>query len=151
MACTVERLRQAARNVPVVLLLGRLKNSAWVGSIPPVLLALPRATSAECARARSVLSLRRCMQNGPADQADLADFIARGNKPDLVALLRHAGERLPSGCDTAADHRVVLLQYLKGSEDCGSMDHKRSQLPARAGPYYYCIGLLLVLAYGETL
>ena len=26
MACTVERLRQAARNVPVVLLLGRLKN-----------------------------------------------------------------------------------------------------------------------------
>ena len=53
------------------------------------------------------------MQNGPADQADLADFIARGNKPDLVALLRHAGERLPSGCDTAADHRVVLLQYLR--------------------------------------
>ena len=47
MACTVERLRQAARNVPVVLLLGRLKNSAWVGSIPPVLLALPRATSAQ--------------------------------------------------------------------------------------------------------
>ena len=40
MACAVERLRQAARNVPVVLLLGRLKNSAWVGSIPPVLLAL---------------------------------------------------------------------------------------------------------------
>ena len=56
MACTVERLRQAARNVPVVLLLGRLKNSAWVGSIPPVLLALSRATSAERARARSVLS-----------------------------------------------------------------------------------------------
>ena len=52
MACTVERLRQAARNVPVVLLLGRLKNSAWVGSIPPVLLALSRATSAERARAR---------------------------------------------------------------------------------------------------
>ena len=53
------------------------------------------------------------MQNGPADQADLADFIARGNKPDLVALLRHAGERLPSGSDTAADHRVVLLLYLR--------------------------------------
>ena len=53
------------------------------------------------------------MQNGPADQADLADFIARGNKPDLVALLRHAGERLPSGSDTTADHRVVLLQYLR--------------------------------------
>ena len=68
------------------------------------------------------------MQDGPADQAELADFIARGNKPDLVALLRHAGERLPSGSDTTADHRVVLLQYLKGSEDCGSMDHKRSQL-----------------------
>ena len=54
MACTVERLRQATRDAPVVLLLGRLKNSAWVGSIPPVLLALPRATSAECARARSI-------------------------------------------------------------------------------------------------
>ena len=53
------------------------------------------------------------MQDGPADQADLADFIARGNKPDLVALLRHAGERLPSGSDTAADHRVVLLHYLR--------------------------------------
>ena len=26
MACAVERLRQAARNAPVVLLLGRLKN-----------------------------------------------------------------------------------------------------------------------------
>ena len=26
MACTVERLRQEARNAPVVLLLGRLKN-----------------------------------------------------------------------------------------------------------------------------
>ena len=34
MACTVERLRQAARNVPVVLLLGRLKNEVlrWVRS-----------------------------------------------------------------------------------------------------------------------
>ena len=53
------------------------------------------------------------MQDGPADQAELADFIARGNKPDLVALLRHAGERLPSGSDTTADHRVVLLQYLR--------------------------------------
>ena len=53
------------------------------------------------------------MQNGPADQADLADFIARSNKPDLVELLRHAGERLPSGSDTAADHRVVLLHYLR--------------------------------------
>eukprot|EP01048_Picozoa_sp_COSAG05_P003609 COSAG05_NODE_171_length_15032_cov_41.734561_4_plen_80_part_00 len=53
------------------------------------------------------------MQNGPADQADLADFIARGNKPDLVELLRHAGERLPSGSDIAADHRVVLLHYLR--------------------------------------
>ena len=52
------------------------------------------------------------MQNGPADQADLADFVARSNKPDLVELLRHAGERLPSGSDTAADHRVVLLHYL---------------------------------------
>ena len=50
---------------------------------------------------------------GPADQADLADFIARGNKPDLEALLRHAGERLPRGSDTTADHRVVLLQYLR--------------------------------------
>ena len=113
MACTVERLRQAARNVPVVLLLGRLKNSAWVGSIPPLLFALSRATSAERARASSSSFFRRCMQNGPADQADLADFIARGNKPDLVALLRHAGERLPSGSDTAADHRVVLLHYLR--------------------------------------
>jgi len=65
------------------------------------------------ARARKQCFFRRCMQNGPADQADLADFIARGNKPDLVALLRHAGERLPSGSDTAADHRVVLLQYLR--------------------------------------
>ena len=53
------------------------------------------------------------MKNGPADQADLADFIARSNKPDLVELLRHAGERLPSGSDTAADHRVVLLHYLR--------------------------------------
>ena len=60
------------------------------------------------------------MQNGPADQADLADFIARGNKPDLVALLRHAGERLPSGCDTAADHRVVLLHYLRRALECGA-------------------------------
>ena len=46
------------------------------------------------------------MQNGPADQADLADFVARSNKPDLVELLRHAGERLPSGSDTAADQRL---------------------------------------------
>ena len=53
------------------------------------------------------------MQDGPADQAELAGFIARGNKPDLVALLRHAGERLPSGSDTAAVHRVVLLHYLR--------------------------------------
>ena len=49
------------------------------------------------------------MQNGPADQADLADFIARGNKHDLVALLRHAGERLPSGSDTAARETPMPL------------------------------------------
>ena len=34
MACTVERLRQAARNVPVVLLLGRLKNEGLDPQIP---------------------------------------------------------------------------------------------------------------------
>lgn len=34
MACTVGRLRQAARNAPVVLLLGRLKNEGFGPSIP---------------------------------------------------------------------------------------------------------------------
>ena len=61
------------------------------------------------ARARKQCFFRRCMQNGPADQADLADFIARGNKHDLVALLRHAGERLPSGSDTAARETPMPL------------------------------------------
>ena len=55
MACTVERLRQAARNAPVVLLLGRLKNSVWVGQFPPCssrfLERLPPS-----ARAQAVLS-----------------------------------------------------------------------------------------------
>ena len=37
------------------------------------------------ARARKQWFFRRCMQNGPTDQADLADFIARGNKPDLTS------------------------------------------------------------------
>ena len=55
MACAVERLRQATRNAPVVLLLGRLKNSAWVGSLPPLLSALSRATSAELVLARDLV------------------------------------------------------------------------------------------------
>ena len=45
------------------------------------------------------------MQNGPADQADLADFIARGNKPDLVALQLYYATQA-SGCLAAA---ILLL------------------------------------------
>ena len=36
----------------------------------------------------SARSQGRGLQNGPAGQADLADFIARSRKPDLVTMLR---------------------------------------------------------------
>ena len=64
-------------------------------------------------RARASVDCGRCMPNGPPEQSDLVRFIAEENKPQLVSLLLHAGERLPPGDDSAADHRAVLFTYLQ--------------------------------------
>eukprot|EP01048_Picozoa_sp_COSAG05_P007793 COSAG05_NODE_562_length_8653_cov_189.762333_3_plen_67_part_00 len=50
------------------------------------------------------------MQNGPPEQSDVLRFICEENKPQLVSLLLHAGERLPPGDDSAADHLCFLVR-----------------------------------------
>ena len=50
--------------------------------------------------ARGSVDGGRCMPNGPPKQSDLLRFIAEENKPQLVSLLLHAGERLPPGDDS---------------------------------------------------
>ena len=79
---------------------------------PPLLLArserLPPA-----ARARGSVDCGRCMQNGPPEQSDVLRFICEENKPQLVSLLLHAGERLPPSNGSAADHRAVLFADLQ--------------------------------------
>ena len=91
---------------------GRLKNSALCWFDSP--LCFSRAPSDfRRPRARGSVDCGRCMQNGAPEQSDLVRFIAEEHKPQLVSLLLHAGERLPLGDDSAADHRAVLFTYLQ--------------------------------------
>ena len=91
---------------------GRFKNSALCWFDPPP--CFSRAPSDfRRLRARGSVDCGRCMQNGPPEQSDVLRFICEENKPQLVSLVLHAGERLPPSNDSAADHRAVLFAYLQ--------------------------------------